>query len=631
MVWALPLAVVLVYLPVILTGGFIWDDPQYITQNPVLRTAAGLAAIWIHPTTTPQYYPIVHTTFWVEYHLWGLHPLGYHLDNVLLHALGSVLLWRVLRRLEIPGAELAAAIFALHPVQVESVAWATERKNVLSLVFYLLSLHAYLSFGGEKLGRERSRVGFYFLSLLLFIFALLSKSVTCSLPAAILLLVYWRQGRIGVRDVRPLIPYFIIGAAMAEITARLEAEHVGAFGREWAWTFGDRCLIAGRALWFYAGKLIYPGQIAFVYPKWNGMSFAARPWLVMFPLAAAGVILALWLLRKRMGRGPLVGVLFFAGTLLPALGFVNLYPMRYSLVADHFQYTACIGLIVLFAAYAHRWDALYRAFAVVYLVALAGLAMGQQRIYRNAITLWQDTLELNPTSWMAWGNLGDEYAEQSNRADATRETRDELRQRARECYAKLNELAPDQPITHLKWGIVKEFDGDWDAAISEFSTAIGQEPSFSPAMNSLGLALAHQGRTREAMEYFRRAIAMDPGYAEARYNLGVALENRGDYEGAMEQYRVAVSRRPDYPDAQYNLANLLLVREHRPDLSLQYFAGAIAQRPGRADYRVNYAVALRAVGQLEESRRQCAAALKIDANFAPARQLWQALQAASGN
>jgi protein O-mannosyl-transferase len=614
---ALLALVLVVYIPVLRTGGFIWDDPQYITGNPLLRTWPGLLAIWIHPSALPQYYPLVHTTFWLEYQLVGLHPFLYHIDNIVLHAIAAILLWRALARLNIPAPWLAAAIFALHPVQVESVAWPTERKNVLSLVFYLLSFHAYWSF------TQRRRAGDYVLALLLFVAALLSKSVTCSLPAAILLIVYWKNGRLRRADIAPLIPFFLLGAVMAAVTAVIEKQHVGASGPEWNLTILDRCLIAGRALWFYASKLAWPHPLVFIYPRWEEMSFSQRPWLIAFPLAAVAVIVSVWLLRKRIGRGPLVCLLFFVGTLVPALGFINLYPMRYSFVADHFQYHASIGLIVLAAVGLRH----LRAIGCGIILAVLGTLTWQQGyLYQNQLVLWRDTVEHNPHSWMAWGNLGDEYAALSVRADLPESERKQDRTLARGCYVELYKLAPDQPLAHLKWGIVKEYDGDLSAAESEFEKSIQLAPTFTIAMNSLGMLMMRENRPDVAMEKYRQAIALDPGYAEARVNLGNALLERGDLDGARDQYSQAAANRPDNVEAQFNLANLLLTHDKRPDLAIPHYLAAVNSDPNRADVRANLAVALFEMGRYDDAREQCLIALRIDPDLSPAKQVLEKLK-----
>ena len=613
-------AVLVVYIPVLRTGGFIWDDPQYITGNPLLRTWPGLLAIWIHPSALPQYYPLVHTTFWIEYHLVGLHPLLYHIDNILLHGAAAILLWRVLARLGAPAPWLAAAIFAVHPVMVESVAWPTERKNVLSLVFYLLAFGAYWNFySGDRASQARRLKKNYCFALVLFIAALLSKSVTCSLPAAILLVIYSKNGRVKWADVFPLIPFFVLGLVMAVVTARLESQHVGASGPEWNFTPLDRCLIAGRAIWFYAVKLAWPHPLIFIYPRWERMNFFQRPWLIAFPLAALGAIAALWLLRKRIGRAPLVATLIFAGTLVPALGFVNLYPMRYSFVADHFQYHASIGLIVLAAAWLRRLRA---AGCAIVLAVLGAITWHQGYLYQNQLVLWTDVVQHNPKSWMAWGDLGDEYAALSNRTDRPQTQRDQDRAQARQCYVQLYNLAPDQPLAHLKWGIVKEYDGDLKAAQSEFTRAIELAPSFTIAMNSMGMLLMRQNQPDAAIQYYTRALALDPGYAEARVNYGDALLKLGDQTGAFAQYQRAAENRPDNVEAQFKFANMLLTVKNRPDLAIPHFIAAIYADPNRADVRTNLAAALIAIGDLSEARIQCRAALAIDPNLPQAREMW---------
>jgi tetratricopeptide (TPR) repeat protein len=607
--------VLIVYMPVIWTGGFIWDDPQYITGNPLLRTFQGLLAIWIHPFASSQYYPLVYTTFWVEYQLVGLHPWLYHIDNVLLHAIGAILLWRLLKRLNVPGAWLAAAIFAVHPIQAESVAWPTERKNVLSLVFYLVSFHAYLNYRGKFKAKD------YAISIACFVAALLSKSVTCSLPAAILLVIYWQSGRVTWKDIRPLIPFFLVGAVMAFVTAAIEKEHVGASGPEWAFSFGDRCLIAGRALWFYAEKLIYPHPLVFIYPRWTGMNFAQRPWLVLFPVSAAAVIAALWFLRNRIGRAPVVAVLLFAGTIFPALGFINLYPMRYSFVADHFQYHAGIGLIVLAAAALRRVPAV----AAAVIVILGTLTWLQGPIYQNQMTLFEDVVKHNPSSWMAWENLGDQYADVSNRSDLPPTVRDENREKAKACYSNLYALVPDQPISHLKWGIVKEFEGDLDGARAEFQKTLQIAPDFTVAMNSMGLLMIRENQPDKAMEYYRRAIALDPGYVEARVNYGNALLSQGDKDGALQQYLEAASERPDNVEAQFKAGNMLLTEKHDPNAAIPHYIAAVIADPDRADVRSNFAAALLSIGHVQEAKEQCAIALKINPDLPQARQLWAKL------
>ena len=311
------LLVFLAYLPA-LRGGFVWDDDSWTTRIiGLLRNTSGLRLIWFQPTALQQYYPLTGTTFWLDYQLWQFWTTPYHVENVLLHALAALLFWRLLLRLRVPGAWLASALFALHPVMVESVAWITERKNVLSLVFYLGALLAYLRYAqrvtsdewrvasgsplpdfrlrpasarqaGAAGGSHASRVTrlpdevppggtkaghaslFYGLAFVLFLGALLAKTTTFSLPAAILLIGWWQRGQIRWRaDVLPTLPFFALALGLCAVTAWLEKYHVGAEGPDFALTFPQRCLVAGRAFWFYLGHLFWPANLCFVYPRWQ--------------------------------------------------------------------------------------------------------------------------------------------------------------------------------------------------------------------------------------------------------------------------------------------------------------------------------------------------------------------------
>ncbi len=394
-------------------NGWIWDDESYVHENPHLRSVRGLAEIWLRPGAVPQYYPLVHTSYWLEYRVWGLAPSGYHAVNILIHAGSAVLLWRLLRRLEVPGAWAAAALFALHPVHVESVAWVTERKNVLSGFFDRASAAAYLRWAPpERPPGAETPPRLYAAAIALYVCALLSKTVTCSLPAALLLVRWWKRGRLEWADVRPLVPFFVIGIGLGVLTVWLEKANVGAAGPDWELSAVERVLIAGRALWIYAGKLAWPAPLVFFYPRFEVDAGEWRQYL--YPAAAAAVVIGLWLARRRVGRGPLVAVLFFAGTLVPALGFFYDYTMRFSFDADHFQYIASIALITAAgefgAAAAARIGRRARlpaaAVLAAVLAALGTLTWQRCLAFRDAETLWRDTLGKNPDAWLAHNNLG---------------------------------------------------------------------------------------------------------------------------------------------------------------------------------------------------------------------------------
>lgn len=476
-----------VYIPA-MRGGFVWDDDDYVTENPTLNSFHGLKQIWLDPKSTPQYYPLVFSSFWLEYKFWGVRPTGYHLVNVLLHALNALLLWCLLRCLNVPGAWLAAAVFALHPVQVESVAWVTERKNVLSTFFYIGSmfcLFRYFGLAGEK--EDKSGLWWYVSALLLFACALLSKTVTCTLAAAMLLILWWKRGKLRGRELRVLAPFFVFGLAMGLATAWLEQHHVGAVGTEWDLSFVERCLVAGHALWFYVGKLIWPSHLIFNYPRWQ--INAGVWWQYLYPAGVLLVVLALWLSRERVGRGPLVGVLFFCGTLFPALGFFDVYPFRFSYVADHFQYLASIGLITLvvgvIASLTARLPEWSQRIAMVWgLIVLALLGMQTWHrgyVYRDMETLWADTLQKNPLSWMAHNNLGILLVEQGKLKDA----------------------------------------------ISHYTEAVRIKPDYAKAYYNLGIVLADQGKLEDAISRYTEALRIKPDYSTARKNLELVLQLKG--------------------------------------------------------------------------------------------------------
>ena len=317
---ALVSAVLLAYHPA-WHGGLIWDDDGHVTR-PELRSWQGLYRIWYEPGATQQYYPALHTAFWIEHRLWGDATLGYHLVNVLLHAAAAALVALVLRRLAVPGAYLAAAVFALHPVHVESVAWITEQKNTLSAVFYLAAMLVYLRFD-----RTRKLLP-YCCALGLFVLGLESKTVTATLPAALLVIFWWQRGRLSWRrDVLPLVPFFVLGAAAGLVTAVFERKLIGAEGAAFDWSILDRCLIAGRAICFYLGKLFWPADLIFIYPRWHIDPSDWRQYL--YPAAAVGLLAAAWAVwAVRRWRGPLAAMLYFVGTLLPVLGFCNVYPVH---------------------------------------------------------------------------------------------------------------------------------------------------------------------------------------------------------------------------------------------------------------------------------------------------------------
>jgi len=603
---ALFLVIGLAYIPA-LGCGFIWDDDEYVTENPTLRTVDGLRRIWLEPRSTPQYYPLVFTTFWIEYHLWGLSPLGYHLVNVVLHAANTLLVWLVLRKLGIPAAWLAAAVFGLHPVHVESVTWVTERKNVLSGLFYLAALLVYIDVArlGAGEAAEAPRTGVrYVLATLLFVAALLSKSVACSLPAVIVLLILWRRQRLTWRDLGPIAPWFALGLLLGINTAVLEKSHVGAVGAPFEWSFAERCLIAGHALCFYVGKLAWPRPLTFLYPRWTISTASVGQWV--YVAMAVAVPAAFFAMRRRWGSGPFVAALFFAGTLLPALGFFNIYPMRYAFVADHFQYLASLGPITLVAAAVtlgcDRWFVTQTReknrkssfplappfgastlagplLAAVLLGLLARLTWNQQAVYRDAESLWSDVLAKNPQSGVAHFHLGKIRTAQGRVREATEYFRDALRLQTDD-----TELYIIQTL--LANTLVRE--GDTAAAQAAFEQALHQQPNSWEALNGLGNLLARQGKIVPAMELYERALAAAPEKGAVHHNLANVLAVQGDFAASEKHYRASIRLEPRLAEAYLNFGNLL-ARQQRFAEAEELFTAALHIDPALEPARRNLA------------------------------------------
>jgi len=529
-------------------AGFIWDDDDYVTSNITLRSLDGLRRIWFQLPATTQYYPLTHTTFWLEYHLWGLNPLGYHVVNVSLHALNAVLLWLVLRKLRVAGAWFAAAIFALHPVQVESVAWITERKNLLSGFFCLSALLAFLRFRPLSASATATAGDWRFYGLL-FLGALLSKTAVCCLPVVIVLLMWWKLDHVRKRDVLALIPWFVASLTLGLITVLVESRLPNAGPTDWGLSVVHRGLLAGRALWFYAGKVFWPYPLTFVYPHWKVDASAA--WQYLFPLAALAVPIALWSSRRRIGKGALAAVLCFAAMLLPVLGFLNIYFFRYSYVADHFQYLACIGLIALAVSagammaqqHGHRGRGLGTLAAGVVLAVLAVSAWRRAHVYRDLETLWRDTLAKNPNCWLAHNNLGLVLSELGKREEAVRH------------WKAAAQIEPDYAEAHYNLGLALTQLGKPEEAIAQYQEALRVNPEHARARNNLGVALIKLGKTREAIKQFEQALQIEPNYPEAQNNLAWLLATLAPAEGGNPARAVTLAQSAcepgGHPVAQY--------------------------------------------------------------------------------
>ena len=558
------------YLPA-LWSGFVWDDVMF-TEDPVIHRWSGLWNIWLSPADLKEvhYWPVVYTSFWLEHKLWGLSPFGYHLVNLLLYAANVVLVWRLLLRLAVPGAWAVAAVFAVHPVHVESVAWIIERKDLLSGLFYLGATWTWLRF------TEAPRAGRYGLTLGLYIAALLSKSIAVTLPAALLILQWWKQGHVTRRDWLRVAPFFLVGLC---ITVADLFFYISQGPVSFDYGLTERILIASRALWFYVGKLVWPDDLAVIYPIWDIQAAEALAWIPV--MAAAAVAVLLWLGRHHLGRGPLAGAAFFAVTLSPVLGFVDHSFMNFSLVADRFQYLASLGVLavlvgggVRMAGWAPNAAALVlQGLLVAILLLLGMLTWGQVNLYRNGITLFTHVIKLNPEARFAVFNLGHALITADRAVEGLVVSRIAAEQQ------------PDSFKTHYNVGQALLQLGRLKEAETSFRRALELNPRFAKAHHNLGETLRRQRRYEQAIESYHAALAIDPAQTLARIGTGIALYGLKRYEEAAADLELGLSNWPggEEADRLHLMLGRSLRKLDRPEAAAAQFQRALEIDPQAAE------------------------------------------------
>ncbi len=536
----LVLAVFLVYSPV-WWAGFIWDDDVVVTANPVIVGPLGLKEIWT--TSAADICPFTLTTFWVEHALWGLAPLPYHLVNVLMHGACAILFWQVLRSLQIPGAWLSAALWALHPVEVESVAWITEMKNTESGLLFLLAILFFV-----RNLRERHKWNDA-LILLFAALAMASKSSTVILPLVLCLCAWWVEGRWHWRNVVRVIPVFLMSVAVGIVSVWTERLQIVAIDdQQWTQTWPERLVTAGDAVWFYMGKLIWPHPLITIYPRGK---IDAGQWISYLPLLATlGVLFILWLKRESWSRPWFFTFAYFLVALLPVLGLIDNGIFRYSLVFDHFQYLASMGLLALVGAGLVRFSDLVlpckpRQRIIIsggLLLILGTLSWQRAQAYENQKTLWIDTVTKNPHCWLGYDELG-------NTLVRCGEVDEGIVQ-----FQKALEIYPGYAEGHYNLGTAFFQKGRDDDAVDQFQKTLKINPSFIAAHNNLGFIFLRRGRVDRAIYHYQKALEINPNYAEIHYNLGLALIREGRTDEASAQFQEAIRLKPDFSAAIDRLA-----------------------------------------------------------------------------
>ena len=577
-----------IYLPA-LRGEFLWDDDILIYGNELIHKSDGLKSIWFS-TQPHDYFPLTLTTFWFEWRMWQMETFGYHALNILLHGIGAVLLWRVLRRINLSGAFVAAALFAVHPVCVASVAWISERKNTLSLVFFLASIYWYLR-AEEKAVAEKpaadnsatetpsapppSTTRFYVFSVVLFLCGLLSKTSVVVLPPILLGLAWARRGTVTRQDIIRTVPFFILSFAFGLVTIWFQTNKAIAAESDPVLV---RLLGGGWAIWFYLLKAFAPTKLSMVYPRWSIDPHSALAW-IGWPLwlALLGVT---YKLRHVWARPVFWMLAYFTVTLLPVLGFFDMAYFAYSRVADHFAYLSLIGVVVLAAAlFAGKNNKAARpaansAFVPLSTAAIAACAFfswNQSQIFTMPERLWSDTLKKNPKAWVAHSNLGKAMADAEH---------------------------PDQ-------------------AIDLFKNALNLNPNYAEAWNNLGSAYSDVKRFDDAIDCFKKALAIRPNYETAEDNWGLALVRKGEMREAVAHFETALKYLPDFPQAHYNLGTALMQQQKLPEAA-EHYRAALNTNPQYVDARMNLALALSDMDKLDEAVTEFNETIRVEPELAEA-------------
>ena len=598
------LLTVVAYVPA-MRGGFIWDDGLLISENRTVRASDGLYRFWF-TTEAPDYYPLAWSLWWLEWRLWGDSTTGYHVVNVLLHAVNAVLVWIILRHLKIPGAWLAGLLFAVHPVNVATVAWISEQKNTLSMLFYAVAILLYLRFDED--GRWR----WYGLSLAAFLLALLSKSAVVMLPVVLLGCVWWTRGKVRWKDFLRCGPFFGLSLVLGLVTIWFQYHQALGGYTIRAASFPSRLAAAGWVPWFYLYKALLPLNLTVIYPKWQ---IDASRWVSYLPgIILVGCLIVFWWRRKTWGRPLLFGLGYFVVMLFPVLGFFDQGFYQFSLVADHWQYCSIVGAIALsvaagemiFRRMGEQRRCLGTVAGMAVLMVLAVATWRRGHVYADEETLWRDNVAKNPNAWLAHHNLGIALGQACRIQEAIWHWEQALR------------IKPDYARTHYNLGIALGQVGKLADAIAHYEQALRIKPDYAEAHNSLGAALWQAGRIQEAIGHYEQALRIKPDYAEAHNNLGTVLAGQGRVSEAIAEYAAALRIKPDYADAHYNLG-VALASQGRISEAIAEYAAALRIKPDHAEAHHDLGIVLAGQGRVEEAIAEYRASLRIKPDNVEAR------------
>ncbi|MBV8274143.1 MAG: tetratricopeptide repeat protein [Verrucomicrobia bacterium] len=605
------LLVIVAYTPV-WRAGFVWDDDAILTANPCIVGPLGLKEIWT--TSAADICPLTLTTFWIEHALCGLGPLPYHLVNVLLHAACAVSLWQVLRSLRVRGAWLGAAVWALHPVAVESVAWITEMKNTESGLFFLLSILFFVRWlRAKELDRITGGRWNYALTLLFAALAMASKSSTVILPVVLFLCAWWVGGRSQWRNVVRVLPIFLMAIAASALSIWTQGSQLATVtDPRWVRTWPQRLAIAGDAVWFYLSKLLWPHPLMTIYPRWQ---IDATQWASYLPLLAViGISSVFWLKRERWSRACFFAFAYFMAALLPVLGLIDNYIFQFSLIFDHLQYLASIGPLALAGTGLVRCadfiipkKPMLQSSLCAGLLLILGTATWQRTwAYESQEALWTDAVSKNPDCWVGHYDLGFVFLQKGQVDEAIRR------------FQKALEINPNFKEAHSNLGVALGQKGQVDEAVAQFQKALELGPEYARGHYNFGYTLLQKGQLDEAVAQFQKALEINPNYVEAHTNLGLALLQKGQVDDAVAQFQKAAEIDPNSFMTHYNFGVALVKKRQLNDAVGQY-QRALEINPKSLEAHYNLGLALFQKRQPDEAITQFREVLRLKPDFSPAR------------
>jgi tetratricopeptide (TPR) repeat protein len=527
-----------------------WDDTAYIIDNPHMRDAGGLLRLWF-TTESEQYYPLSFTLLWLEHLLFGEAPAGYHAISVLLHAINAVLVMRLLGRMDLapPAAMLGAALFAVHPVQVMSVAWVAEQKNLLSCTFVLLCMRAWQH-------RGSAARAWYWLGVVFFIAAMLSKTAVIGLPLALAVMDRFMLRRSVALTLLRMLPLLLVSAVSAGLTIAFEQKFIAPVDLAGIPDAATRLLLTAATPWWYFGQVLLPVRLAPMYPIWDVTPADPRWWLPAAAWPVAGALLALaWRRLTPALRGWLIWSIAHVLVMLgPVLGWIPYGNMHATFVSDHFLYVALLGPVALVArGSAALWEPAGRrrlvlAGSVAVLTLAAALTLAYQPVFRDGLSLWSRSIRRAPESYAA--NLG--LGAALELAGRPREALVSFRAAAR--------LRPMLPDAHVLAGRLETELGEFEAAEASLRQALAADPRATPAADMLVTLLDGVGRAEEALPVLEQASAADPGNADLLVRRAQVLIRLGRHGEAEQVFRAALQRWPRLSGAIIGLATCAMAR-----------------------------------------------------------------------